>query len=146
MWPQYAIWVIRHWPYSHTVDVLHHNTTLYSDKLILMSVHPYVLYILNMHAMNNIYGLEWVFQMCISLCQQCINGILRLSSVDSICGIMLITTKIYLINFFFKIQCPPLILAPLVNMSKGGCENKSALFILFIFHSENSQNSNLSLK
>ncbi len=44
------------------------------------------------------------------------------------------------------IQCPPLILAPLVNMSKGGCENKSALFILFIFHSKNSQNSNLSLK
>ncbi len=32
------------------------------------------------------------------------------------------------------IQCPPLILAPLVNMSKGSCENKSALFILFIFH------------
>ncbi len=44
------------------------------------------------------------------------------------------------------IQCPPLILAPLVNMSKGGCENKSALFILFIFYSKNSQNSNLSLK
>ncbi len=34
------------------------------------------------------------------------------------------------------VQCPPLILAPLVNMSKGGCENKSALFILFIFHSK----------
>ncbi len=31
-------------------------------------------------------------------------------------------------------------------MTKGGCENKSALFILFIFHSKNSQNSNLSLK
>ncbi len=44
------------------------------------------------------------------------------------------------------IQCPPLILAPLVNMTKGGCENKSALFILFIFHSKNSQNSNLALK
>ncbi len=44
------------------------------------------------------------------------------------------------------IQCPPLILAPLVNMSKGSCENKSALFILFIFHSKNSQISNLSLK
>ncbi len=44
------------------------------------------------------------------------------------------------------IQCPPLILAPLINMTKGGCENKSALFILFIFHSKNSQNSNLSLK
>ncbi len=25
------------------------------------------------------------------------------------------------------IQCPPLILAPLINMSKSGCENKSAL-------------------
>ncbi len=35
-----------------------------------------------------------------------------------------------------EIQCPPLILAPLVNMTKGGCENKSALFILFIFHSK----------
>ncbi len=44
------------------------------------------------------------------------------------------------------IQCPPLILAPLINISKGGCENKSALFILLIFHSKNSQNSNLSLK
>ncbi len=44
------------------------------------------------------------------------------------------------------LQCPPLILAPLVNMSKGSCENKSALFILFIFYSKNSQNSNLSLK
>ncbi len=40
------------------------------------------------------------------------------------------------------IQCPPLILALLINMSKGGCENKSALFILLIFHSINSQNSN----
>ncbi len=36
----------------------------------------------------------------------------------------------------FKIQCTLLILAPLVNMSKGGCENKSALFILLIFHSK----------
>ncbi len=27
------------------------------------------------------------------------------------------------------VQCPPIILAPLVNISKGGCENKSALFI-----------------
>ncbi len=44
-------------------------------------------------------------------------------------------------NFFWNVlqvwmtgkdvQCPPLILAPLVNMSKGGCENKSALLILF---------------
>ncbi len=50
------------------------------------------------------------------------------------------------IHPIYSIQCPPLILAPLVNMSKGGCENKSALFILFIFHSQNSQNSNLSLK
>ncbi len=43
-------------------------------------------------------------------------------------------------------QCPPLILAALVNLSKGGCENKSALFILLIFHSKNSENSKLSLK
>ncbi len=49
-------------------------------------------------------------------------------------------------DFNIHIQCPPLILAPLVNMSKGSCENKSALFILFIFYSKNSQNSNLSLK
>ncbi len=27
-----------------------------------------------------------------------------------------------------NVQCPPLILAPLVNMSKGGCENESASF------------------
>ncbi len=33
-----------------------------------------------------------------------------------------------------KILCPPLILAPLVNMSKGGYKNKSAFFIRFIFH------------
>ncbi len=52
--------------------------------------------------------------------------------------------KSKLLNIY--IQCPPLILAPLINMSKGGCENKSALFILLIFHSINSQNSNLSLK
>ncbi len=29
---------------------------------------------------------------------------------------------------------PSTILAPLVNMTKGSCENKSALLILFIFH------------
>ncbi len=52
----------------------------------------------------------------------------------------------YYIYIYIYIQCPPLILAPLINMSKGGCENKSALFILLIFHSINSQNSNLSLK
>ncbi len=56
----------------------------------------------------------------------------------------LVTT--YQWSLMVRIQCPPLILAPLVNMTKGGCENKSALFILFIFHSKNSQNSNLSLK
>ncbi len=48
--------------------------------------------------------------------------------------------------YIYIIQCPPLILAPLINMSKGGCENKSALFILLIFPSKNLQNSNLSLK
>ncbi len=47
---------------------------------------------------------------------------------------------------YIYIQCPPLILAPLINVRKGVCENKSALFILLIFHSKNSQNSNLSLK
>ncbi len=54
-------------------------------------------------------------------------------------------THIY-IYIYIYIQCPPLILAPLINMSKGSCENKSALFILLIFPSKNSQNSNLSLK
>ncbi len=34
-------------------------------------------------------------------------------------------------------------LEPLVNLSKGGCENKSASFILLNFH---SKNSNLPLK
>ncbi len=52
----------------------------------------------------------------------------------------------FIFLFSVYIQCSPLILAPLVNMSKGSCENKSALFILFIFHSKNSQISNLSLK
>ncbi len=37
----------------------------------------------------------------------------------------------YILPYF--VQCPPLILAPLVNMNKGGCENKSELFILLIF-------------
>ncbi len=32
-------------------------------------------------------------------------------------------------------QCPPLILAPLISMSKDGCENKSALFIILIYSS-----------
>ncbi len=32
------------------------------------------------------------------------------------------------------IQCPPLILALSVNISKGGSENKSALLIFLIFH------------
>ncbi len=50
------------------------------------------------------------------------------------------------IYIYIYIQYPPLILAPLINMTKGGCENKSTLFILFIFHSKNSKNSNLSLK
>ncbi len=45
------------------------------------------------------------------------------------------------VHIYIYIQCPPLILAPLINMSKGSCENKSALFILLIFHSINSQNS-----
>ncbi len=44
------------------------------------------------------------------------------------------------------LQCSPLILAPLVNISKGDCENKSALFILFIFHLNKAQHSNLLLK
>ncbi len=50
------------------------------------------------------------------------------------------------VSVFVGVQCPPLILAPLINVRKVVCENKSALFILFIFHSKNSQNSNLSLK
>ncbi len=40
---------------------------------------------------------------------------------------------------WLDLQCPPLILTPLVNMSKGGCENKSSSLIFFIFHSNNSQ-------
>ncbi len=47
------------------------------------------------------------------------------------------------VYIYIYTQCPSLILEPLVNMTKGGCENKSALFILFIFHSKNSQNSKL---
>ncbi len=41
--------------------------------------------------------------------------------------------KHHYIYIYIYIQCPPLILAPLVNMSKGSCENKSALFILLSF-------------
>ncbi len=61
---------------------------------------------------------------------------------------MLISTWLAssILNSGTHIQCPPLILAPSINMSKGCCENKSALFILLIFHSNNSQNSSLSLK
>ncbi len=69
---------------------------------------------------------------------------------------LLTKTKTFFFNHYLKInvqniekldlQCPPLILAPLINVRKGVCENKSALFILLIFHSKNSQNSNLSLK
>ncbi len=55
-------------------------------------------------------------------------------------------TDKYKSNIYIYIQCPPLILAPLINVRKGVCENKSALFILLIFHSKTSQNSNLSLK
>ncbi len=43
------------------------------------------------------------------------------------------------------IQSWPKISAPLVNMIKEGCENKSALLILLIFYFKKSQNSNLSL-
>ncbi len=68
---------------------------------------------------------------CMSVCLQC----------TAVWPLIYIYIYIYI-----YIQCPPLILAPLINMSKGGCENKSALFKLLIFHSINSQNSNLSLK
>ncbi len=37
------------------------------------------------------------------------------------------------------------LLAPLVNMTKEGCENKSALLILLIFYFKKSQKSNLLL-
>ncbi len=74
-------------------------------------------------------------------------GLPILSTRGSITKIYYIISDFRMVTIFEKyIQCPPLILAPLVNMTKGGCENKSALFILFIFHSKNSQNSNLSLK
>ncbi len=39
----------------------------------------------------------------------------------------------------------PKISAPLVNMSKEGCENEFALIILLIFYLQNSQKSNLSM-
>ncbi len=52
-------------------------------------------------------------------------------------------THIYI---YIYIQCPPLILAPLVNMSKGGCENKLHCLSFLSFIQKKSQNSNLSLK
>ncbi len=38
------------------------------------------------------------------------------------------------------------LLAPLVNMIKGGCENEFALLILLIFYLKKSQKYNLSLE
>ncbi len=58
-----------------------------------------------------------------------LNGISEINQLFDDILIIWTSTCVY-------IQCPPLILAPLVNMSKGGCENKSALFILFIFRSK----------
>ncbi len=40
----------------------------------------------------------------------------------------------------------PYILAPLVNIIEEGCENESALLILFIFYLKKSQKSILSLE
>ncbi len=45
-------------------------------------------------------------------------------------------THTHLRKFILYIQCPPQILATLVNRSKGGCENKSAMLILLIFWSK----------
>ncbi len=52
-----------------------------------------------------------------------------------------IILSVYVVYCMPNVHYPPLILAPLVNMSKGGCENKSALFMLLIFHSKNSNQS-----
>ncbi len=69
---------------------------------------------------------------------------LVMGSLEHMANGMYIDCSVKCVHLY--IQCLPLILAPLVNMSKGGCENKSALFILFIFHSNFFENSNLSLK
>ncbi len=75
------------------------------------------------------------------------DGVIATEGMSHLAPCMLLCTNtINWIKVYVYIQCPPLILAPLINMSKGGCENKSALFILLIFHSINSQNSSLSLK
>ncbi len=49
--------------------------------------------------------------------------------------------------FFYLliIQSWPKTSAPLVNIIKGGCENKSALLILLIFYLKTSQKSNILL-
>ncbi len=65
-------------------------------------------------------------------------SLLRSLLQDLYMSCFLMSRKYY---YYYKIkkshiQCPPLILPPLVNMSKGSCENKSALFILFIFYSK----------
>ena len=46
-----------------------------------------------------------------------------------------------------QLQCPPQLLAPLVNMSKTGYKkNMSLLFILLVFHSKYSQKSYLFIE
>ena len=46
-----------------------------------------------------------------------------------------------------KVQCPPQLLEPLVNMNKTGYEkNMSLLFILLVFHSKYSQKSYLFIE
>ncbi len=50
------------------------------------------------------------------------------------------------IYIYMRYSARHLIVAPLINVRKVSGENKSALFILLIFHLKNSQNSNLSLK
>ncbi len=55
---------------------------------------------------------------------------------------------IYIYIYIYKhvhVQSWPKISAPLLNMIKEGCENVSALLILFIFYLKYSQHSNLSL-
>ncbi len=82
------------------------------------------------------HTLSFYFPNVIELVQRIVRFVMRTEPKASSRTVQYEYTYRYTPNIYIYIyiQCPPLILAPLVNMSKGSCENKSALFILFIFH------------
>ncbi len=110
-------------------------TNLSKDKIVrIIDCTVKITQLKNIWDMHNPYGMNWFPNNYASSCW----------GITAVLSQMYVSDKLK--TAIQYLQCPPLILAPLVNMRKGSCENKSALFILFIFYSKNSQNSNLSLK